>query len=94
MYLTKIEEEREKLVDRITEHQMRVKKIFDQKARPRRFKKGDLVLLWDKRRDLKGAHDKFKSLWKGPYVIHEVRGPNSFKLAYQDGFELPLSYNG
>lgn len=56
--------------------------------------KGDLVFLWDKRRELKGAHRKFKSLWKGLYMIHEVKGPNSFKLAYQDGFELPLSYNG
>lgn len=73
---------------------MRVKKIFDQKARPKKFMKGDLVLLWDKRREPKGAHGKFQSLWKGPYVIHEVKGPNSFNLSYQDGFELPLSYNG
>ncbi|XP_057844436.2 uncharacterized protein LOC131053805 [Cryptomeria japonica] len=29
MHLTKIDEERDKLVDRITEHQMRVKRIFD-----------------------------------------------------------------
>ena len=29
MYLTKIEEERDKMVKRITKHQMRVKKIFD-----------------------------------------------------------------
>lgn len=82
IYLTRIEEEREKLVDRITEHQMKVKRIFDQKARPRKFMKGDLVLLWDKRREPKDAYGKFESLWKGPYVIHEVKGPNSFKLAY------------
>ncbi|XP_057853361.1 uncharacterized protein LOC131063526 [Cryptomeria japonica] len=32
MYLTKLEEEREMLVGRITEHQNKVKKIFDMKA--------------------------------------------------------------
>lgn len=55
---------------------------------------GDQVLLWDKRREPKGAHMKFKSLWKGPFVIHEVKGPNSLKIAYQDGIALPLTYNG
>ncbi|XP_059074593.1 uncharacterized protein LOC131064522 [Cryptomeria japonica] len=35
MYLMKLEEEREMLVDRIMEHQNRVKKIFDMRARPR-----------------------------------------------------------
>ncbi|XP_057820759.2 uncharacterized protein LOC131033546 [Cryptomeria japonica] len=94
MYSIRIEEEREKLVDHITEHQQQVKKIFDHKARPRKFTQGDQVLLWDKRRELKGAHGKFESLWKGPFFIHEVKGPNSFKLAYVDGTVLPLSYNG
>lgn len=55
---------------------------------------GDQVLLWDKQRELKGAHGKFESLWKGPFFNHEVKGPNSFKLAYVDGTVLPLSYNG
>lgn len=73
---------------------MRVKKNFDEKPRPRKFMKGDLVLLWDKRRKPKGAHGKLKSLWKGPYVIQELKGPNSLKLVYQEGFELPMSYNG
>ena len=34
MYLHKLEDERNKLVDHITEHQMRVKQIFDRRARP------------------------------------------------------------
>ena len=34
LYLQKIEEERRELVDHITNHQARVKRIFDQKARP------------------------------------------------------------
>ncbi|XP_059070868.1 uncharacterized protein LOC131860773 [Cryptomeria japonica] len=53
MYLTKIEEERNELVYHITNHQARVKKIFYRKTKPRKFVQGDLVLLWDKRREPK-----------------------------------------
>ncbi|XP_059068976.1 uncharacterized protein LOC131859355 [Cryptomeria japonica] len=94
MYLMKLEEEIEMLVDRISEHQNRVKKIFDMRARPRGFLKGDEVLLWDKRREPKGAHGKFDSLWKGPFKIHEVVGPNAFRLNYYDGTVMPYTYNG
>lgn len=94
MHLMKVEEEREKLVDRIIEHQMRVKKIFDRRARPWKFMSADQVLLWDDRKAPKGAHGKFESLWKGLFYIHEVKGPNSFILAYPDGTVLPLTYNG
>ncbi|XP_059067894.1 uncharacterized protein LOC131858614 [Cryptomeria japonica] len=94
MYLTKLEEEREMIVDRITEHQNKVKKIFDMKARPRGFVKGDEVLLWDKRREPKGAHGKFDSLWRGSFKIHEVVGPNAFRLNYPNGTVMPYTYNG
>ncbi|XP_057872020.2 uncharacterized protein LOC131078363 [Cryptomeria japonica] len=71
MYLMKLEEEREMLVDRITEHQSRVKNIFDMRARPRSFLEGDEVLLWDKWKEPKGEHGKDK---KPPQVRHK---PNS-----------------
>lgn len=48
LFLLKIEEERGDLVDHITEHQAKVKNVFDRRARPRKFIKGDKVLLWDK----------------------------------------------
>ena len=64
MYLNKLEEEREKLVDHIIEHQMKVKQIFDMRDKPHSFLKDDEVLLWDKRREPKGAHGNFDSLWK------------------------------
>ena len=80
LYLQKIEEERRELVHHITNHQARVKNIFDQKARPRKFMKGDQVLLWDKRKGPKGAHSKFKSLWKGQFEISEELSSNAFKL--------------
>ncbi|KAH9313267.1 hypothetical protein KI387_028302, partial [Taxus chinensis] len=51
-----MEEKKLRVVDRIKEHQLKVKKIFDKKAKAREFKFGDLVLLWAKRRELKGSH--------------------------------------
>ncbi|KAH9324554.1 hypothetical protein KI387_004732, partial [Taxus chinensis] len=53
MYLAELEEKRVRVVDRITEHQNHVKKLFDKKAKQRDFEVGDLVLLWDKRREPK-----------------------------------------
>lgn len=94
MYLSKIEEERQELVDHITPHQARVNKFFYHRARPRRFMPGDQVLLQDRRQEPKGAHGKFASLWKGPFVINQVLGPNSFKIEYPNEIVLPLSYNG
>lgn len=90
----KLEEEREMLVDRIMEHQNRVKMIFDMRARPRGFLKGDEILLWDKRKEPKGAHRKFDSLWKGPFKIYKVVGQNAFRLNYSDGMVMPYTYNG
>ena len=39
-------------------------------------------------------HKKFDTLWKGPFKIHQAFENNSFKLAYEDGEILPLTYNG
>ncbi len=55
---------------------------------------GDSVLLWEKRKALKGMHKKFDPLWKGPFKIQLAFENNSFKLAYEDGEVLPLTYNG
>lgn len=49
MHLSRLEEEREELVDHITKHQLKVKQIFDMQAWPHNFMQGDEVLLWDKR---------------------------------------------
>ena len=93
MYLTKLEEERDRLVDHIIKHQIKVNHIFDMKFRAHNFMKGDKIMLLDRRRELKGAHGKFDSLWKGPFVISEVIGSNAFCLSYLDGTHLPFTYN-
>ena len=53
-----------------------------------------MVLLWDKRKAPKGMHKNFNARWKGPFRIQQAFENNSFKLAYEDGEVLPLTYNG
>jgi hypothetical protein len=45
MNITKLQEERDEMVDKITEHQGRINKLFDRRERPTKFMEGDLVLL-------------------------------------------------
>jgi hypothetical protein len=60
----------------------------------RSFKKGDLVLMWDKIREKHGIHQKFDSLWLGPYTIEEISGLESFYLSTLEGRRIPLPVNG
>lgn len=93
MYLTKLKEDMNKMIDRIIEHQIKVKKFVGQNQRPRKFMPSDEILLWDKRNKKKWSHGKFESLWKGPFKAHELIGPNVVKLSYLDGEKLPYTYN-
>ena len=68
--------------------QENIKKIFDRRTKENYFQIGDKVLKWDSRREDKGKHGKFENLWKGPYIIHSVRGNNTFFLQELDGIEL------
>ena len=62
-----------------------MKKIFDRKVKPDDFQQGHLVLKWDARHEDKGKHGKFDHLWKGPYLILEDHGNNSYTLQGFDG---------
>jgi hypothetical protein len=41
---------------------------------------GYLVLKWDAPKKDKGKHDKFESLWVGPFKISEVFSNNTYRL--------------
>lgn len=55
---------------------------------------GDSFLFWDHRREPKGAHKKFDSLWSSLFLIKKVARKNSFYLTYLDGTQLPLPIIG
>ena len=57
------------------------------------FADGDIVLLWDKRKEKPGMHKKFHSLWGGPYKIRSCAGINSFNLETMEGEILKLPVN-
>ena len=60
--------------------QDKIKNVFDKKTKVDDFYIGDKVLKWDSRREEKGKHGKFDSLWQGPYIIYGYRGNNAFFL--------------
>jgi hypothetical protein len=74
-------------------NQENIKNTFDYKAKERNFTKGDLVLLWDKRREKPCMHKKFDSLWGGPYKIISCAGTNSFNLETMEGEVLKMLVN-
>ena len=78
----------------LIEYQDKVKEKFDKRTRQRQLQIGDLILLWDKRREDPGKHGKFDNLWLGSYQITDVAGPNVFRLSHMDGEKIPLPVNG
>ena len=55
---------------------------------PRKLFERDKMLKWYSKREDQGKHGKFENLWKVTYIIHSVRGNNSFFLQELDGEEL------
>jgi hypothetical protein len=62
-YANKVQQTREKLLDRAHDHQQRIKQDFYRKVRKEDFQLGDLVLKWDAPKKYKGKHGKFEALW-------------------------------
>jgi hypothetical protein len=67
--LVELDESRRVALSQMEKCQEKVKNTFDHKEKERDFKEGDLVLLWDKRRQKPGMHKKLDRLWIGPYKI-------------------------
>ena len=89
-----VQQNRDQVVEKVSFFQDRMKKIFDKKVKPDDFQQGHLVLKLDARHEDKGKHGKFDHLWKGPYLILENHGNNSYTLQGFDGdpfFSRPVN---
>jgi hypothetical protein len=75
-------------VDRSEAHQKKIKNTFDRKAKVDNFQVGDWVLKWDALRQDKGKHNKFDSLWTGPFMITQVQNNNTFIMQNLGGEEM------
>jgi hypothetical protein len=77
----------------MAQNQENIKGNFDHKEKDKIFKEGDLVLLWDKRREKPSMHKKFDGLWIRPYKIMSEVGINSFNMSMLEGEALKLPVN-
>jgi hypothetical protein len=83
-----LQQSREEVYNKTKVVQKSIKNIFDKRTKEYDFELGDLAMRWDARKEDKGKHGKFDSLWKGPYIIHAFRGNNAFLLNNNDGTNL------
>jgi hypothetical protein len=75
--LVELQQALEQLVDRSEAHQKKIKNTFDRKAKVDNFQVGDWVPKWDALRQDKGKHNKFDSLWTGPFMITQEQNNNT-----------------
>ena len=75
-----VQQIKDQFVEKASVFQDKMKNIFDRKVKPDDFQQGHMVLKWDARHEDKGKHGKFDHLWKGPYLILENHGNNSYTL--------------
>ena len=92
--LVELNETRDKVKENLINYQEKMKTIFERKSKDVLFQPGDLVLIWDIRREDKSKHGKFDPLWYGPFNITKSRSNNTFFLENSDGEMLPLPVNG
>ena len=92
--MVELEEMRNQVNQRLIEYQEKMKNVFDQHAKDRKFQIGDLVLRWDIRRAEKGKHAKFDPLWFGPFKIVNQGRNNTFMLENIQGDLLDAPVNG
>jgi hypothetical protein len=87
--MIQLQQSKEEIYNKTQVVQESIKKIFDKITKEDDFDLGDLVLRWDSRNEDKGKHGKLDSLWKGPYIIHALRGNNAFLVNNRDGTNFP-----
>jgi hypothetical protein len=80
--LVELDESRRVALSQMAKSQEKVKNTFDHKEKEKDFKEGDLVLLWDKRREIPGMHK-----------IMSLAGINYFNLTTPEGEALKLPVN-
>ena len=72
---------------------MCIKVQYDNSIHPRRFREGDLVLLWDQPKEPLGV-GKFNPMWRGPYMVKHVSEKGAYELVDYEGTALAEPRNG
>ena len=90
--LSLLDERRLRATDHVQAYQMKMTRAFRKRVRPRKFKKGDLVLkvLQGLINDPRG---KFRPNWSGPYVIQDLTQEGAAWLTDLDGNQFTKPVN-
>ena len=70
----------------------REKAWHDRHIKKKQFQQGDLVLLYDSK--FMKFPRKFKTHWKGPYIVQKVTDGGAVQLAKLNGELFPSMING
>ncbi|PKA52495.1 hypothetical protein AXF42_Ash019121 [Apostasia shenzhenica] len=89
-----LEEDRELTAFRQAEHKRRIENYYNKYVHRRPFQQGDLVLKLKNNAGRDMTSGKLSSNWEGPFVIHKILGPNTYKLSRHDGTLLPRTWSG
>eukprot|EP00253_Pinus_taeda_P009104 PITA_09104 len=93
--LVRLEELRDKAINKFRNHQMIVKRWFDHHlAGDKDYQVGELVLKWEKLNEPKGKHTKLQHLWLGPFQVVEKIGQGTYRLKTLQGETEKLPVNG
>ena len=84
LQMIELNQVREALVEKTQVYKDKVKSIFDKRENQKNFHVDDLVLRWDVRRQDRGKHDKFDTLWFGPFKVSVDLDNNTFLLENLD----------
>jgi len=88
------DENKRRALDQVAHGHDKMKTAFHKHTQTRTFKPGDIVLLWDKRREQSGMNKKWDNLWIGPFKIIHTAGLNSYHLETKEGESVPIPING
>jgi hypothetical protein len=88
--IDQLDEVRDVVLLRSAKYQQPLQRYHERNMRPREFHVGDLVL-----RRVQGSKDRHKLSppWEGPFIIHEVLRPGTYKIQYEDGRVVTNTWN-
>jgi hypothetical protein len=75
---------------RSAKYQQALRRYHEHNVRPREFHVRDLVL-----RRVQGSKDRHKLAppWEGPFIVHEVFRPGTYKIQYEDRRVVSNAWN-
>jgi hypothetical protein len=88
--IDQLDEARDVALLRCAKYEQALRRYHERNVRPREFHVGDLVL-----RRVQGNKDRHKlsPSWEGPFIIHEVLQPGTYKIQYEDTRVVSNAWN-